>query len=93
MTLLEGPYDSLSTTDKRRLQCMISKDAYERWFAPGGAFSLRGAQDKILARMFHLLDTFMTTYDLIDPSDPHSEDTLNAVMSEMAILYKKPTDE
>lgn len=92
MTLLEGPYDKLSTTNKRRLQCMISEEAYQRWFAPSGAFSLRGAQDKILARMFHLLDTFMVTHDLIDPSDPHAEDTLNEVMCEMAILYKKPAE-
>lgn len=87
-TRLEGPYDHLDSMDKHRVQCVIPSEVYEKWFGRSGAFPLRGAQDKILARLFHLLDLFMTEHDLFDEANPHNEDLLNDVMSEISIDYK-----
>jgi hypothetical protein len=84
-TLLEGPYDQVSTTDKRRLQCMIPNDVYDRWFGPQGSFPLRGAQDKILARFFHLLDAYMMAENICQFDDLDNEDQLNKVMCNIEI--------
>ncbi len=93
MTHLAGPYDDIHSSDKTRLQCVIPTKTYEKWFSKSGAFPLRGTQDKVLARMFHLLDTYLTTHklcqghDLLDEGAPtlENEKVLNSIMSEITI--------
>ena len=92
MTHLQGPYDDIHSSDKTRLQCVIPTETYEKLFSKSGAFPLRGTQDKVLARLFHLLDLFLTKHDLCQDHTLLSDDTtldnekiLNQVMSEITI--------
>lgn len=85
MTLLEGPYDKLPSVTKRRIQCMIPEEMFERWFGSRGAFPARGAQDKVLARMLHLLDEFLRKHDLCQYMDLENEENLNKIMNAIDI--------
>lgn len=92
MTHLQGPYDGTHSSNKTRLQCVIPTDTYEKWFSKGGAFPLRGTQDKVLSRLFHLLDLFLTRHKLCQDHTLLSGDTtldnekiLNQIMSEITI--------
>ena len=92
MTHLQGPYDDIHSSSKTRLQCVIPTETYEKWFSKSGAFPLRGTQDKVLARLFHLLDLFLTKHKLCQNHPLLSYDTtldnekiLNQIMSEITI--------
>lgn len=54
-TLLVGPYDSYATHDKTRLTCGVPDEIQKPIFEQ--VFTRRGAQDKILARLFHVFVT------------------------------------
>jgi hypothetical protein len=85
MTLLEGPYDDMSSVNKRRIQCMIPEETFEKWFGTNGAFPARGVQDKVLARMFNLLDIYLTECNLCQWMMLNNEEILNEVMNAMSI--------
>lgn len=92
MTHLQGPYDDIHSTNKTRLQCVIPTETYEKWFSQSGAFPLRGTQDKVLARLFHLLDSFLTRHKICQDHNLLNGDTsldnekiLNQIMSEINI--------
>ena len=86
-TRIQGPYDDIHSIYKRRIQTMVPAEAYERWFGPLGAFPLRGVQDKILARFFHLVDAFILEHNLCPVENLDNEDILNEILNEIEIHY------
>ncbi len=51
-TRIVGPYDFIPTYDKTRVMCGIPSVIVKELFTD--TFTLRGVQDKILARIFHI---------------------------------------
>ena len=58
-TLLSGPYDGIPTYDKVRIMCGIPSEIAKDLFTD--TFTLRGVQDKILARLFHIFYLELTS--------------------------------
>lgn len=91
-TLLIGPYDGLHTQDKTRVVCgvplVITKEVFQN------TLSVRGAQDKVLARLFHIFYLEFTSpsrqEELHNCNTLHERETVvNNILNHLAKLQSE----
>lgn len=83
-TRIVGPYDNFPTHAKLRIHFGVPKDIVKRMFTD--IIPLRGAQDKICARLFHIF------YDELIKRHPHlakleddvKEEFINNLLNDIA---------
>ena len=88
-TLLSGPYDGMPTYDKVRIMCGIPDTIAKELFTEH--FRLRGVQDKILSRLFHIFYLELTSpankSKLIQCiTNQDKEELLNSILNHLATM-------
>jgi hypothetical protein len=82
-TALIGPYDKLQTHEKLRAQVGIPRERYDLIF--NQLLIYRGAQDKILARLFHTFDTILNECypNIFDFTLAQREEAVNKILNDI----------
>ena len=80
-TQLIGPYDELHTHEKVRAQVGIPSAVYDQIFCQ--LLVYRGAQDKILSRLFFTFHTILKEHfhHLFDETIPQREEIVNDILN------------